>query len=116
MIPQIAVSAENGDDESLEALAKIKDPEAEKVLSSVIEKNINNKTGVKAVAALASVNMKTAVDYSVKLFEQASNKIDYDSNPGGLEPGPHALAHNSAEVAYFFLRTPTLTAINFIAL
>ena len=39
--------------------------------------------------------------------------------PGVLEPGPIALAHTSAgmaEAADFFLRSPTLTASNSVAL
>ena len=46
-------------------------------------------------------------------------KFKNDLTPGDRERGPLALAHTSAgmaEMADFFLRTPTLTASNFAAL
>ena len=47
------------------------------------------------------------------------SNFENDLTPGGLKPGPIALAHTSAgmaEAADFFLRSPTLTASNFAAL
>ena len=47
------------------------------------------------------------------------SNFENESTPGQLEPGPNAIAHHSggmAEAADFFLRTPTLTASNFVAL
>ena len=46
------------------------------------------------------------------------SNYENDSTPGALEPGPNALAHNlggMAKAAYFFLRTPNLTASSFAA-
>ena len=47
------------------------------------------------------------------------SNFENDLSSPGIEPGPNAIAHNSggmAEVADFFLRTPTLVASNFTAL
>ena len=46
------------------------------------------------------------------------SNFENDSTSGKLEPGPNALAYNSAvmaEAADFFLRTSTLTTSNFEA-
>ena len=45
-----------------------------------------------------------------------SVKLKKNLNPGGLEPGPNALAHTLVvmpKTADFFLRPPTLTHSNF---
>ena len=47
------------------------------------------------------------------------SNFENDSSSPGIKPGPNAIAHNlggMAEAADFFLRTPTLTASNFVAL
>lgn len=77
LVPQLAPSALQGEDASLTALAKIKSPKSEQVLLSVIEKNKSTQISVKAIAALASINMKSSVEHSLAAFEHASADLDY---------------------------------------
>ena len=77
LVARLASAAMKGESSALAVLAQVKGPQAEKIIMSVIEQNKNNNIAVKATAALAGINMTAAVDYSLKLFAEASATVDY---------------------------------------
>ncbi|MDD7984998.1 GDSL-type esterase/lipase family protein [Lentisphaera marina] len=73
---KLTIPAQQGNDNAFKALAKLKGPEAQKILLSVIDLNPGSDHAVRAIAALSTINMKIACDQSVKLFKNTNVGLD----------------------------------------